>query len=644
VQILYVIDADGLDPDCFERLTVCLGSLAQQTIAARITICLADYSANSVEPNLRIPENLSFRYFHRPLLERFNKPFCINYAFKYFELNKNDHFFLSDIDLIYPTDFVEYVTEKYRHIDDICVTGMTFYQDQDDSLYVADYDQARDAIYLDRRYRGGALMISSALFTELQGYDERYFGWGKEDDDFIMRCGDRGVFVVDESIEFVHMYHPDKSILPTINTELFLKRRLQRDKWHLPRPWGDWDHRPVLTEEYQWQFVAAYPYQSPMAHVVVNGDVLQVSNFEYPEPMKLDELGGSIWALCDGQNRFELMLEKLEKQFDMDTDILAHISKTILNQLSARKLITFSIEPQIRPTLRIGFASSEHNQTDRFNLIRSLEKHAEVWDVTADATEIPDILVHLDGAFEANSRATKSSTLNVYWNASLDQKELREDMDLFVTADVVPPYQRQSALRVPGWLRLFNWYADYRTELESSLLTIPDADPERKRGYIAIAGGVPGLLTNELMGKFSLYGQVSTQPAMDSGRIERFERFFDTVFVIIDEPNCAPGHVCDDFVLALIAGAIPVYRGDPLLHLDFNSARWIPLDAVGDVRNNPLIQNLVQSEKCYADFLKQPFFNAKTLPSRLRYHALGEKVFAACREKFVRANTESQGY
>ncbi|KAA3630739.1 MAG: glycosyltransferase family 2 protein, partial [Proteobacteria bacterium] len=137
VRVLFVIDADGLDANCFDRFNTCLESLARQTIVERLLVSIADFSTDSVASRVEVPAVLGRDYFHRPIVDPFNKPFCINYAFKRFSIAQDPVFFFSDIDLVYPEDFAERYLDRYsRFSDTICATGMTFYQQEKDALYV----------------------------------------------------------------------------------------------------------------------------------------------------------------------------------------------------------------------------------------------------------------------------------------------------------------------------------------------------------------------------------------------------------------------------------------------------------------------------------------------------------------------------
>ena len=641
MNVLYVIDADGLDVDCFDRFNTCLESLSRQTIATKITACIADYSTYSVKSRLSIPDNLKLNYFHQPLLEPFNKPFCINYAFKRFNFNVNDHFFFSDIDLIYPTNFIEYFNHKYSHIRDVCVTAMTFYQQHKDKEYIADYDKARDTIYLDRRYRGGALLISSQLFSVLRGYDERYFGWGKEDDDFIMRCGDRGIFIVDESVEFVHLYHPDKGTTPTINTELFLSRRRKPEEWYTSRPWGDWQQRPTHKEQYDWQLVAAYPCRSPQVIVTKSDESMSISSMDYPEPMKLDVLSELLWNLCDGNNRFPQIVEQLRNQCDLATNILEHKARLALNQLFARKHLSFSADPQTRPLLRIQFETNQFNEHIRHNVISSMQLHADIIEVFENSETAADIRIVSNIKMNSCHEITNTATLNVLW-ADTDPNILEQpDVDLLITSKIVLPHQRQSSFRVPAWLRLFNWYSENGAGLDTRLLTDQDADTDRPRHNFAVTCGLSNPLANEAFNQLSQYGNVVEMPSQSASLLDRYAAYFDSVFVIIDEQFCSAGSVCDDFVLALVAGAIPVYRGDPLLYMDFNPLRWISFNSRTELIDHAEIRSVFDSKEHYERILAEPLFNKIMMPYRLKYDALGEKLFTACRDKYILAFLEN---
>jgi len=180
----------NLKKDAIARLKNSIASLHRNTLK-RIKILIADASTKSLKSSL-IQNNIEFdSYIHKPQSKKLNKSKIINLGFKY--LVQNDYFIFSDIDIIFPVNFIKDMLYFHQSNSDVYTYGI---------LSKLPQDQVNDANtnyeHLFAKYRAqckgfhdeagyGFWMASSKAFEEVKGFDERYVGWGCEDNDFDFR-------------------------------------------------------------------------------------------------------------------------------------------------------------------------------------------------------------------------------------------------------------------------------------------------------------------------------------------------------------------------------------------------------------------------------------------------------------------------
>ena len=89
----------------------------------------------------------------------------------------------------------------------------------------------------------------------------------------------------------------------------------------------------------------------------------------------------------------------------------------------------------------------------------------------------------------------------------------------------------------------------------------------------------------------------------------------DYKFVLAFENSQYPGYSTEKILEPFFVGSIPVYWGNPLIHLDFNPKRFINYDSFAS--ESELIKYLIELEKDTdraVDILMQPVFNSNTEP------------------------------
>ena len=113
------------------------------------------------------------------------------------------------------------------------------------------------------------------------------------------------------------------------------------------------------------------------------------------------------------------------------------------------------------------------------------------------------------------------------------------------------------------------------------------------------------------------------------GTENKFEFIKDYRFVISFENSAYPGYCTEKIVEPLLAGCIPVYWGDPDVHLDFNVKRFINvcnteaydevIDRIVDIENN---------KQLAAAILEEPMFPGNTPPVYIQDNYVREKLYS----------------
>ena len=169
----------------------------------------------------------------------FNKPKFINYAVK--NLIKDDWFIFSDIDLIYPQDYIEkmkdYISEKPVRV---IPWNYNIYQEN----YTTNISKLMELQHSPGGFAHGNGLIHRESFLKIHGLDEFYIGYAPEDDDLNKRlevCGNQLIYNI--NIETCHLYHsPLNRIQHERNMEYYEKRLQELNKDNIivnGEKWGE---------------------------------------------------------------------------------------------------------------------------------------------------------------------------------------------------------------------------------------------------------------------------------------------------------------------------------------------------------------------------------------------------------------------
>lgn len=204
--VLFFVHADELDSAWIKRLEASVKSLLPVPKGWRV--CLGDFSSRA-----RVPPELLKKYsidhFHHPASLPFNRSWTINFAYKRFKKSQ-DHFLLfSDMDLVYGPEFWSDAFTLLAKSKGMLIPHV-YYLHAEDSICELSYPQLHERIGRSwRRFYGGAGLLPAKLFEEVHGFDEKYVGWGAEDNDFINKIKSVGGDVIKaESLEVLHLDHP----------------------------------------------------------------------------------------------------------------------------------------------------------------------------------------------------------------------------------------------------------------------------------------------------------------------------------------------------------------------------------------------------------------------------------------------------
>jgi len=212
IDVVYTFHYSNGIKKAIQRLQCSIRSLIHQDVR----IIVVNASKINIANQLK---EFPVEYYHRPYGETgMEKCVLINFAVKNFV--QTPYFFVSDIDLVYPSDYIKSMLETALEIKNIFKTDVRlipYVINLQSEYYTSNYKDLMDSKV--ERYDGiapGNGLICTHFFKMIHGYDERYRGYGPEDSNFNERISKINVFHAADNIKAFHLYHP-----PSKNRERF---------------------------------------------------------------------------------------------------------------------------------------------------------------------------------------------------------------------------------------------------------------------------------------------------------------------------------------------------------------------------------------------------------------------------------------
>jgi predicted glycosyltransferase involved in capsule biosynthesis len=153
----------------------------------------------------------SVKYHHVPMAddeEEFNKSRLFN---KGVERARAPIIMLHDADILVPQDYVE---NTFRCLEDsteaIRPLRLLFYLTEKQTEYLRNNHKIQPGLDIElvaQNSRGGSVMLRKETYQQIGGHDERFTGWGGEDQEFLERLQTRKLFR-GGLLPALHLWHP----------------------------------------------------------------------------------------------------------------------------------------------------------------------------------------------------------------------------------------------------------------------------------------------------------------------------------------------------------------------------------------------------------------------------------------------------
>jgi len=152
------------------------------------------------------------RYIHTPLPEE-NMPYSRSWAFNVgAAAARSDVLVLHDNDMLVPSIYAFEVLKHYRSGDEVVnLKRFIFYLDEKTTKQVCDSNELSSSNtvtnIMQNAEGGGSLGVSKSAYFTIGGFDERFIGWGGEDNEFWERAQTRKVHPYGY-LPIIHLWHP----------------------------------------------------------------------------------------------------------------------------------------------------------------------------------------------------------------------------------------------------------------------------------------------------------------------------------------------------------------------------------------------------------------------------------------------------
>ena len=204
---------------------------------------------------------------------------------------------------------------------------------------------------------------------------------------------------------------------------------------------------------------------------------------------------------------------------------------------------------------------------------------------------------------------TGTDAVRLFYTAENVRPDLRTcDFALSFCRDLVDPRH----LRVPNYVGAQRFH-----RVPAGALAAPPADPTAalaaKTRFCTYVQGNPVPLREEFVRRLSRYREVTCAgPSLNNtgyvaDRAKKYELYRESKFAVTFENESALGYTSEKLPDALAADCVPLYRGDPTVHRDFDPRCFLNLADFPDM--DALIERVValdQDDAAYLEVLGAP--------------------------------------
>lgn len=143
----------------------------------------------------------------------FAKAFLLNSGYN---ISRTDYIIIADVDCVIDKNILENVNDYYEYFDYHFIlpySNQVYYLSEKETNYFIETDDCNVSQNENRNVdgiktaSGGIGIISSSNFYKVGGFDERFKGWGAEDDAFYNKCSLMGVPPHRLPYDLLHLYH-----------------------------------------------------------------------------------------------------------------------------------------------------------------------------------------------------------------------------------------------------------------------------------------------------------------------------------------------------------------------------------------------------------------------------------------------------
>jgi GR25 family glycosyltransferase involved in LPS biosynthesis len=230
-----------------------------------------------------------------------------------------------------------------------------------------------------------------------------------------------------------------------------------------------------------------------------------------------------------------------------------------------------------------------------------------------------------------NQKAQFKYVKKIFFTGENAPPVIRDDVILNVgfRRDITENY-----LRLPNWMTELNWFnqdpALIVNPVPFPLDTLKPSSIKSREKFCAFVASNPNSIErNSLYHIISRYKNIdsagSVFPTMEKlpcgpggahGQAAKIEFYKQYKFVLASENASSPGYVTEKLLHAKMAGCVPIYWGDPLVHLEFEAGSYVN---VADFPNQDAllrrIKELDQDEDAWLAIARKPLMGDEKLSS-----------------------------